>query len=286
MNKHENALYIVPTPIGNMSDITLRALEVLRSVGLVACEDPRVTMRIFNFYGIPIPKLVQYTEYTPQRVVENILQSVTSGGVALTSNAGTPVVSDPGHSLVRTAIDCGIKVIPLPGCSSVITAISASYMCNKSFIFLGFLPKSTSDKFAILKKHAATGSSIIIFENSKRLPHTLKVISEALSNPFVEIARELTKIHESFVRGHIDDLVLTLDSLRGEVVLIIDCSKYQNHQVDCKNSDESIVAALTIQRESTKNITKSLWTKDGALSKRDVYNNILRIKKSIAKSDP
>lgn len=280
----ESKLYIVPTPIGNMRDITLRALDVLTNVCAVACEDPRVTLKIFNHYKIKAPRMLKCTEYSTDKEVARILDCLGDGDVALTSNAGTPLISDPGHALVARAVECGITVVPLAGCSSIITALAGSCKRNSHFVFVGFMPKSLVEKKAVLKMYGATKASIVIFENGKRLASTLKIIHDVLHNPFIEIARELTKINESFVRGMANEVISAIDQqvVKGEIVIIVNCSAQTDVERKQAMTDDDIMRALA-SGLSVRTILESHG--HSAKSRKELYSSILSIKKTLDNYD-
>jgi 16S rRNA (cytidine1402-2'-O)-methyltransferase len=213
-------LYIVATPIGNLEDITLRALRVLREVDLIACEDTRRTRKLLAHYQISKP-LVSYHEYNERdRAAELIKKLETGLNIALVSDAGTPLVSDPGFHIVREAIDKQIPVVPIPGPSAAITAMSASGLSTSEFTFVGFLPPKSGARRARLKAFSATETTLVVYEAPHRILETIKDALEILGDRECVLAREITKIHEEFVRGRLSDIIAR-DSVRGEVVLLI-----------------------------------------------------------------
>ncbi len=194
MHNKEN-LYIVATPIGNLMDITLRALEILKEVGTIVCEDTRVTSILLNKYGIKKP-LVPLNEYNEEQTVYSILAKLETESVALVSDAGTPLISDPGFRLVSMAKKKGFKVIPIPGPSALIASLSASALPTDKFIFLGFLPKTPSKAESVLMSVKNLGMTVIIYESPHRILQTLKVIQEIFGDIEITLARELTKKFE------------------------------------------------------------------------------------------
>ncbi|NPB08092.1 MAG: 16S rRNA (cytidine(1402)-2'-O)-methyltransferase [Aquificae bacterium] len=216
-------LYVVPTPIGNLKDITLRALEVLREVNYIACEDTRRTLILLNHYDIRGKKLISYYEPKEERQIPRILRILEKEDVALVSDAGMPAISDPGYRLIRRCIEEGIEVEVLPGPSAVLTALVGSGLPTDRFLFVGFVPKKgTKGFFEDLKKCEDT--TVILFENPKRVLKTLQVIEEVFGEevPFC-LARELTKVHEEYIRGSLREVKEKLkerESLKGEVVIL------------------------------------------------------------------
>ena len=215
-------LFVIPTPIGNLKDITLRALEVLREVNYIACEDTRRTKILLNHYEIKGKKLISYYEPKEEKQIPRILKILEKEDVALVSDAGTPAVSDPGYRLIRRCIEEGVEVEVLPGPSAVITALVGSGMPTDRFMFLGFPPKKgTKGFFEELK--ACEDTTFVLFESPKRILKTLSLMGEVFGDVEVCVARELTKIHEEYLRGTLSEVLGELEgrkSIKGEVVLI------------------------------------------------------------------
>src|SRR5262252_8809607 len=199
-------LYIVATPIGNLEDITLRALRVLREVDLVACEDTRRTRKLLSHYQISKP-MVSYHEHNERDRTAELISKLESGlNIALVSDAGTPLVSDPGFHIVREAIDKQIHVIPVPGPSAAITAMSASGLPSNDFTFIGFLPSRGSARRARLKELSLLETTLILYEAPHRIQQTIKDSCEILGDRECVLAREITKLHEEFVRGRLSEM--------------------------------------------------------------------------------
>lgn len=214
-------LYIIATPIGNLEDITVRALRVLKEVDLIACEDTRHTRKLLAHYQIAKPT-VSYHEHNERERSAELLDKITTGlSVALVSDAGTPTISDPGLYIVREAIERQILVIPIPGPSAVITALSASGLPTGEFAFIGFLPSRGTARRARLKELADVKSTLIFYEAPHRIKATIEDAREALGDRVCVIARELTKLHEEFVRGRLSEIVVPEGSARGEIVLLV-----------------------------------------------------------------
>jgi 16S rRNA (cytidine1402-2'-O)-methyltransferase len=223
-------LYIVATPIGNLGDITLRALEVLRSVDRIACEDTRQTQKLLNHFQIE-KKTVSCHEHNERTRASELIQEINAGAaIALVSDAGTPAVSDPGAWLVREAITAGVPVIPIPGANAAISALVASGLPTDGFQFLGFLPEKAGARRTYIEKLAATPrehvQTLIFYEAPHRILETLSDL-EQVFGPLLHavLARELTKIHEEFVRGTVAEVrreLASRDRIRGEITLLIE----------------------------------------------------------------
>ena len=220
----EPALYIVATPIGNLADITLRALELLRQADLIACEDTRTSSKLLSYYGIKA-KTTSYHEHNEESKTSYLLEEVQKGKiVALISDAGTPLISDPGYKLVKEAAKSGIKIVPLPGASSVITALAVSGLPTDRFMFVGFLPSKAGARAKAITEIAAIKTTLVLFESVHRLSETLAVLAEILGAREAVIARELTKLHEELRRGTLAELSTHYNESgdpKGEVVIVI-----------------------------------------------------------------
>lgn len=214
-------LYIVATPIGNLKDITFRALETLKEVGTIVCEDTRVTSILLNKYGIKKP-LVSLNEYNEEQTVYSVIAKLENEDVALVSDAGTPLISDPGFRLVAMAKKKGFKIIPIPGPSALIAALSASALPTDKFIFLGFLPKTPSKAEGVLMASKSLGMTVIIYESPHRILQTLKVIQEIFGDIEVTLARELTKKFEEIRSLRISEHLLEYVSKnpKGEFTIL------------------------------------------------------------------
>jgi 16S rRNA (cytidine1402-2'-O)-methyltransferase len=218
-----HTLYIVPTPIGNLEDITLRALRVLREVTLIAAEDTRTTRILLQHYDITTP-LTSYHEHNKLAKLDVIFAALESGDVALVSDAGTPGISDPGFELIQAAILRGVTIVPLPGANAVTTALVASGLPTETFIFLGFLPKKDKARRELLERLAHVERTLIVYESPNRLIDTLEAVIAAFgANRPVCVAREVTKIFEEFQRGSAGDVLAHYNakSPKGEIVLLI-----------------------------------------------------------------
>jgi 16S rRNA (cytidine1402-2'-O)-methyltransferase len=214
-------LYVVGTPIGNMEDITLRALRVLRDVGLIAAEDTRKTRRLLNAYDIHT-KLTSYHEHSGKSRLEQLLRHLEEEDVALVSEAGMPGLSDPGYDLVVSAIDRGILVVPVPGSSAVTTALVVSGLPTDQFVYVGFLPRRKGQRQRLLGSISDESRSIVAFEAPHRLKEALTDIEEILGNRRVCVCRELTKVHEEVFRGRVSQAREHFAQPRGEFSLVVE----------------------------------------------------------------
>jgi 16S rRNA (cytidine1402-2'-O)-methyltransferase len=220
-------LYIVATPIGNLEDITLRALRILKEVDLIAAEDTRQTRKLLNHYGISTALTSYYDEIESSKSVDLIGQLKTGKQIALVSDAGTPLLSDPGFKLVQAAVRNAIRIVPLPGPSALTTALSASGLPVERFVFEGFLParkKERRERLSALREETRT---LVFFEAPHRLDESLSDLLEVLGDREAVLAREVTKIHEEFVRGKLRELVEELagKSLKGELTIMLQGAK-------------------------------------------------------------
>ncbi|HEV8169535.1 MAG TPA: 16S rRNA (cytidine(1402)-2'-O)-methyltransferase [Pyrinomonadaceae bacterium] len=238
-------LYLVATPIGNLSDITHRALQVLRDVDLIACEDTRHTHKLLGHYGITT-KTISYHEHNEQQRAEQLIDQLKQGSsIAVVSDAGTPAVSDPGFRLVRAAIENEVTVVPVPGPSALISALVAAGLPTDEFFFAGFLPARTNARRARLSELQSVPGTLIFYEAPHRLAATLKDAYELLGERDAVVARELTKMHEEIRRGRLSELSehYEREDPRGEIVVLID------RTVISAAKPQSSIAALVDQFE-------------------------------------
>jgi 16S rRNA (cytidine1402-2'-O)-methyltransferase len=215
-------LYIVATPIGNLGDISQRALDILAHVSLIAAEDTRHTGKLLARFGITTPVL-SYHMFNERARREQLLQALERGDVALVSDAGTPAIADPGHDLVKAAIEVGVAVSPIPGPSSLTAAVSASGLVEGPFLTLGFLPRKGKERITILARAAATSFPVVIFESPNRLSKTLEDLAEMFGARRALVARELTKLHEELRWGELHQLASDYSSqeVKGEIVIVV-----------------------------------------------------------------
>ena len=252
--QNNGILYICPTPIGNLEDITLRALRILKEVDIIACEDTRVTIKLLNYYNIST-RLISYHKFSEKQKSEYIIDLLKDGNnIALVSDAGTPLVSDPGSELIKQAYMNNIKIVPLPGASAVVTAISATYCKTSHFAFLGFLPRSLSEKEKVLSKYKSI--NIVIYEAPSKLVKTLEDILNILGSRTITVHRELTKIYEEIKKDSIENLIgyYLEKPPKGELVIVIEAAE-EAHDI---NEEEIIQKIMLLKKEgyATKEISK------------------------------
>ena len=230
MDNKLGTLYIVSTPIGNLNDITNRAIEILNKVDICAAEDTRKSIKLFNAHNINT-KLTSYHKFSENTQTKRLIEELLSGkDVAIISDAGTPLISDPGRYLVNGAIEQGITIVPIPGATSVITALSVSGFDIENFKFFGFLPRKKNEREHLIKEICSSGVTSVVFESGKRIRKLLDDISKELREEIqIFVAREMTKIHETFYRGTAPDVKEQLDlsefGTKGEFVLIVSSFK-------------------------------------------------------------
>ena len=269
-------LYIVATPIGNLEDITLRALKILKEIDLIAAEDTRQTLKLLNYYDIHKP-LISYHRHNEDVKSDVLIEKLKQGNnIALVSDAGTPGICDPGEEIIRKAIENKIEVIPIPGACAMINALVASGIDTKEFIFLGFLPLNKKLRLQKLNEIENSDKTIILYEAPHKMEQTLKDLKQILNNRRIVLARELTKIHEEFIRKDINELIENIKNIKGEMILIIEGN------LD-KKEEENFLNKVTLEEHyeyykniglTKKEIIKKI-AKDRNLNKNEVYMNFL-----------
>ncbi len=224
-------LYIVSTPIGNLEDITLRALRVLKEAGIIAAEDTRHTRKLLSRYDIHVP-LTSYHDHNKYEKAEVLIAKIKEEmDVALVSDAGTPGISDPGYYLIKRSIEEGIRVTPVPGATALTAALSVSGLPTDRFFFVGFLPKKRTAREKTLKTLSIIEHTLILYESPHRILKTLNEIREIFGERRISVTRELTKIHEEVIRGTVSEVINKLGSRpRGEIVLIIEGKKEVDYE--------------------------------------------------------
>lgn len=279
-SKPQPGLYLVATPIGNARDITLRALDVLRSADLIACEDTRVTAKLLAIYGIRATTLA-YHDHNAERVRPQILQALRQGQVvALVSDAGTPLIADPGYRLVREVAEAGLPITALPGASAVLAALSLSGLPTDRFLFAGFLPERAAERRRVLGELARTQASLVFFESPRRLGDSLQDALQMLGDRPAAMGRELTKKFEEVRRETLSELAAhykDAEAPKGEVVLVIGPPLAEAAMVDDAAIDAALKAAL--QSSSLKQAVADVAAATGAARKL-VYARALRLKPS------
>ena len=271
-------LYLVATPIGNLEDITLRAIRVLKEVDLIAAEDTRNSLKLLNHFEIKKP-LISYHRHNEDIRVDNLIEKLKQGeNIAVISDAGTPGISDPGEVIAKEAINNGIEVIPIPGACAAINALIASGLDTTEFTFIGFLPlnkKLRKEKLDEIKNETKT---CIIYEAPHKLKNTLQDLKDILENRKVVLAREITKIHEEFIRGNIDDIISKSENLKGEMIILVEGAKKQEEQCPLNNlSLEEHYEYYQKQGLDKKEIIKNI-AKDRGVNKNEIYMNFVNKK--------
>jgi 16S rRNA (cytidine1402-2'-O)-methyltransferase len=266
-------LYLVATPIGNLEDITFRAVRVLKEADLIACEDTRQTRKLLDHYGIDAP-LVSYHEHNEAERASELAGRLAGGArIALVSDSGMPLVSDPGYRLVHAAIAAGVKVEPVPGPSALLVALAASGLATDAFHFEGFLPAKTGPRRKALEALRHEDATLIFYEGPHRILETLAAVEEVLGQRPVVVARELTKIHEEFLRGTAAEVHAVLAeraSVKGEITLLVG-------RADAPPEEDTplqeAVAECMRQGMSRMDAIKTVARRRG-LPKRDVYRQV------------
>lgn len=278
-SRPEGALYIVATPIGNLEDITLRAIRVLKEVDLIAAEDTRHTRRLLTSHAIHTP-VTAYHEHNEQRKTPELIEKLKAGTrMALVTDAGTPSVSDPGYRLVQAAADHQISVSPIPGVSAPIAALSAAGLATDAFTFVGFPPRKKNRRISQLKELAKLPHTVVYYQSPKRVVQFLKELLETCGDRSAVLARELTKMHEEFLRGSISQIITDLEDrqeVKGECTLLI--SGATEDAPSNADIDAAIIAALENPKQSLSSIAKDL-ARRLSVTRRSIYNRALELKK-------
>jgi 16S rRNA (cytidine1402-2'-O)-methyltransferase len=273
------SLYLVATPIGNLEDITLRAVRILKEVHQIACEDTRHTLKLLNHFEIHKP-LVSYHEHNElTRAPELVMAMEQGASIALVSDAGMPLISDPGHRLVSLSIRHHIPVIPIPGPSALLAALSASGLPNEEFLFLGFLPSRTGGRRRALEHLRIEDRTLILYEAPHRIAETVADALTILGDRPACLAREVTKLHEEFRRGKLSDLAQSLEEhpAKGEITLLIGSLDRAGEgvHIDTAQSLASRVDELIHQAKLDRKEALKLAAKERGLSRRDAYRQLL-----------
>ncbi|MGH0029342.1 MAG: 16S rRNA (cytidine(1402)-2'-O)-methyltransferase [Myxococcota bacterium] len=270
-------LHVVATPIGNLEDVTLRALSVLREAELVLAEDTRRTRVLLDRHGIEAKPVSLHAHNEAARIERALAVLARGGSVALVSDAGTPLVSDPGERLVRAAVEAGHPVVPVPGASAPLAALAASGLPAEPFLFQGFLPRKAGARDARLRELADRPETLVFFESPKRLAGTLERLLAAFGDRPACVARELTKLHEEWVRGPLSELAKRFaDGTRGEVTLVVGGAPPSAGEIPDADLDAALRAGLAAGR-SSKELASELAKAHGR-PRRDVYARILALR--------
>jgi len=273
----ENGLYLVSTPIGNLKDITFRAIEVLKKSSYILCEDTRVSKNLLDKYDIK-SKLISNHKFNETKNLSKIIELLKSGEIiSLISDAGTPSISDPGAILVNECIEKNIKIIPIPGPSAVSTAVSISGFSEK-FFFYGFLPDKKQNLLNVLKKLSQFNNSLVFFISPKKINKIIPDLKNNFTGRKIVFCREISKLYEEFVRKDIDDLKPFIKEPKGELTVVISEKKVdKNSSQVLSESDKSIISKM-VDIFSVKEITNFI-NQNRDVSKKEIYNYCLKLKK-------
>tara|TARA_Y100001935_G_C17257002_1_gene484202 strand:+ start:98 stop:937 length:840 start_codon:yes stop_codon:yes gene_type:complete len=274
MKLQPNSLYIVSTPIGNLDDITLRAIETLKNSDIIICEDTRRSLKLLNHFKIK-KKLISYHKFNEKKQSLEVIKHIKQGKIlSLVSDAGTPLLSDPGRLLLNECIKDEINIIPIPGISSITSAMSVSGFSDQ-FLFFGFLPKTENELDKVLKDLSKNSFSLVFFIPAIKVNYYIEMFKKFFSGRKIMIAREITKIYESFFRDEIDNLNMFKKPLKGELTVVISEKNYKN-----KNLDDKIItikAKKFLKKYSLKD-TVDLIFQSEKVNKKKIYELCLKIK--------
>ena len=274
MKLFSNHLYIVSTPIGNLDDITLRALEVLKKSDIILCEDTRRSLKLLSYYKIK-KKLLSYHKFNEKKQISNIIEYFKEGKIlSLISDAGTPLLSDPGKLLVNECVKKEIQVIPIPGVSSITAAMSISGFSDK-FLFYGFLPKTENELIKTLTPLSHNNFTQIFFAPSKKINFYIKFFKKFYSGRKLVIAKEITKLHEAFIRKDIDELQPFKSPIKGELTLVI---SEDNKKINNFNEEKIVNKVKKYLKKYSLKDTVELILETEQINKKKIYDLCLRIK--------
>ena len=274
MKQQLNSLYIVSTPIGNLDDITLRAIEVLKNSDIIICEDTRHSIKLLNHLKIK-KKLISCHKFNEKKQTKEVIEHINQGKIlSLISDAGTPLLSDPGKLLINECIANKINIIPIPGASSITSAMSVSGFSDQ-FFFYGFLPKTENELNKVLRNLSRNSFSIVFFIPAKKINFYIKSFKNYFLDRKILIAREMTKIHESFFRDEIKNVKLFKNSLKGELTVVISDVKNKNKKFDDKKI--STEARKYLKKFSLKDTVDIIFQSE-KMNKNKIYQLCLKIK--------
>lgn len=280
-----SGLYVVATPIGNLEDITLRAIKTLDGVDLIAAEDTRHTARLLSHYRIRTPMISCHEHNEHQRTPELIDKIRSGAAVALVSDAGTPSVSDPGYRLVRAAVEQGLNIVPIPGVSAAVTALCASGLPTDAFVFLGFAPKKKGKRLELLESLAAECRTLVFYESPRRVAAFMDEIRSVMDDRPAVLAREMTKLHEEFIRGTLSEIQAMLADraeVKGECTLLVDGASVAE-LVSENDLAEAIRDALAQPGARVSSLSKAL-ARQYNLPRKTVYEMALNVQKETNES--
>ena len=273
-NKEKGTLFLVATPIGNLEDITFRAVNILKSVDLIAAEDTRQTLKLLNHYEISKP-LISYHRHNEDTRSDILIEKLNEGkNIAVVTDAGTPGISDPGEEVVKEAIKNEIKVVPIPGACAMINALIASGLDTKEFAFYGFLPLNKKLRKETLEKINNEGKTTIIYEAPHRIKDTLSELQKNFGDINIVVAKELTKIHEQYYRGKISEVNNMIETPKGEFIIILEIKKKQKENELNNLSLEEHYKYYENQGLDKKEIIKKI-AKDRNVNKNEIYQKFI-----------
>ncbi len=270
-------LYIVATPIGNLEDITLRALRVLRDAPLIVAEDTRTIRKLLTHHGISAPRLLSYTEQSHRARAPAILAALHADDAALVSEAGMPGISDPGVHLVQAAVAAGFAVVPVPGPSALTTALAASGLATRRFRYLGFLPRATGERRRLLTQIAGAAETLVAFEAPHRLRRSLQDLVDVLGDRRVAVCRELTKLHEEIFRGTLSEGLDHFSAPRGEFTLVIEGASEVKPKVVAPSEIDAALRRLRKRGALAREAVREATAQTGA-PRRQVYQRWLAVR--------
>ena len=272
----QGKIYLVATPIGNLEDITFRAINILKNVDLIAAEDTRHTLKLLNYYEISKP-LISYHRHNEEVKSSILIEKVLNGeNIAIVTDAGTPGISDPGEEIVKEAIENNIEIIPVPGACAFVNALISSGLNTKQFSFYGFLPLNKKLRKKIFEKILKENKTVILYEAPHKLQKTLKDILENIGDVNCVIAKELTKMHEQFFRDKITNLIPEFEEPKGEYIILLDLNEIQNEEennIENKSIDEQYLFYQE-QGMDKKEIIKII-AKNKKVPKNEIYQHFI-----------
>lgn len=264
-------LYLVPTPIGNLNEMTPRAIDVLNSVDVIACEDTRNSGQLLKHFGIS-KRLIAYQNFNEASSTKGIINLLSQGNnVALISDAGYPLINDPGQRVVSEVTALGYNVVPISGCSAFLNALVASGLIAQPFIFIGFLPPSTHDCVKKLRLYQSYPMTLIMYEAPHRIEKMLQSCLDVLGNRHICIARELTKVHEEFIRGTISEILPIASELKGEIVVVIEGNQ-DDYEKDVDMGQVLNMVNTSIESGMSTSAAIKEVAKQTGISKNQIYD--------------
>lgn len=278
-NEIEGAIILVPTPIGNLEDITYRALNTLKTATVIAAEDTRNTRKLLNYFEITTP-LTSYHEYTKKEKIEKLINEAERGAkIAVVSDAGMPAISDPGTDIVEAALERNIKVIVLPGANAALSALVGSGLSTEEFYFYGFLPRKKKEMVEVLERLRSIPATLLFYESPFRVKQTVNVLHETLGNREIALARELTKRFEEYIRGTIEQVLAWTETneLKGEFVIVVEGASEDETDTEGDwwtglDMKEHVEHYMDKEGLSSKEAIKQTAV-DRGIPKREVYQN-------------